>query len=115
MSKWRPIETLSGRSRDEILVLLKDGTVRTAARGLGTILLGVFGETARPDNWPTHWMPKPPSPTQPSTDTEDGLVERARFLASCQDDPHSVTIDELCDEIERLRAALSQASQGERG
>ncbi len=34
------------------------------------------------------------------------LVERARFLASGQDDPHSVTISELCDEIERLRDAL---------
>lgn len=30
------------------------------------------------------------------------LVERARFLAAGQDDPHSVTISELCDEIERL-------------
>ena len=34
------------------------------------------------------------------------LVERARFLAAGQDDPHSVTISELCDEIERMRKAL---------
>ncbi len=34
------------------------------------------------------------------------LVERARFLASGQDDPHSATISELCAEIERLRAVL---------
>ena len=43
------------------------------------------------------------------------LVERARFLAACQGDPHSATIyahesfsrTELCDEIERLRTSLS--------
>ncbi len=38
------------------------------------------------------------------------LVERARFLAAGQDDPHSVTISELCDEIERLVAALVEIS-----
>ncbi len=31
------------------------------------------------------------------------LVERARFLAAGQGDPHSATITDLCDEIERLR------------
>ena len=36
------------------------------------------------------------------------LVERARFLASGQDDPPSVTITELCDEIERMRGALRE-------
>ena len=39
------------------------------------------------------------------------LVERARFLAAGQDDPHSVTISDLCDEIERLRAALKEAAE----
>lgn len=34
----------------------------------------------------------------------DDMVSRARFLAAGQDDPHSVTIAELCDEIARLRA-----------
>ena len=34
------------------------------------------------------------------------LVERARFLAAGQDDPHSVMITELCDEIDRLRKPL---------
>ncbi len=37
------------------------------------------------------------------------LVERARFLAAGQDDPHSATITELCDEIEELRRALAKA------
>ncbi len=39
------------------------------------------------------------------------LVERARFLAAGQDDPHSVTISELCDEIEELRRALYEADE----
>lgn len=34
------------------------------------------------------------------------LVERARFLASGQDDPHSVTIEELCARIAELEGAL---------
>lgn len=37
---------------------------------------------------------------------KDKLVERARFLANGQDDPHSVTIDELCDRIEEQEAAV---------
>ena len=37
------------------------------------------------------------------------LVERARFLAAGQDDPHSVTITELCDKIEGLEADLDSA------
>ena len=36
------------------------------------------------------------------------IVERARFLAAGQDDPHSVTITELCDRIEVLESALEQ-------
>jgi hypothetical protein len=56
---WIPILDLPGASRDEIIVLLADGTVRTAARGLGTILLGPYGESARADNWPTRWRPLP--------------------------------------------------------
>lgn len=35
-----------------------------------------------------------------------GLVERLRFLASGQDDQHSVALTEAADEIERLRGAL---------
>lgn len=34
-------------------------------------------------------------------------IEYARFLAAGQDDPHSQTIDELCDTIELLRKALA--------
>ncbi|MXO67809.1 hypothetical protein GRI72_03045 [Altererythrobacter marinus] len=41
---------------------------------------------------------------------KDKLVERARFLASGQDDPHSVTIDELCDRIEAQAAALRESA-----
>ena len=37
------------------------------------------------------------------------LVRRSRFLAAGQDDPHSVTISELCDEILRLRRAMGRA------
>ena len=42
------------------------------------------------------------------------LVERARFLAAGQDDPHSVTITELCSEIERLREILNKTSANNR-
>ena len=42
------------------------------------------------------------------------LVERARFLAVGQDGPHSVTITELCDEIERLRDLLNKTSANNR-
>lgn len=34
------------------------------------------------------------------------IVERLRFLASGQDDPHSVELTTAADEIERLRWAL---------
>ena len=34
------------------------------------------------------------------------LVERLRFLASGQDDPHSVAIDEAADAIERMQTWL---------
>ena len=60
--EWQPISTLPGVSRDEVIVVLRDGTVRTAARGLGTILLGPYGLTPAPDNWPVLWQPLPPPP-----------------------------------------------------
>ena len=37
------------------------------------------------------------------------IVERARFLATGQDDPHSVTITELCDKIEGMEEDLKSA------
>jgi len=37
------------------------------------------------------------------------IVERLRFLASGQDDTHSVAITEAADEIERLRTAMREA------
>ena len=40
-----------------------------------------------------------------------GLVERLRFLASGQDDPHSVALTEAADEIERLRDVLLRLQQ----
>ena len=42
------------------------------------------------------------------------LVERARFLVACQDDPDSVSITELCDEFERLRELLNKTSANNR-
>jgi len=36
------------------------------------------------------------------------IVERLRFLASGQDDPHSVELTAAADEIERLREALRE-------
>lgn len=50
------------------------------------------------------------------------LVERARFLAAGQDDPHSETIGELCDLIDSLqrenavlRGALRKHGKHRRG
>ena len=37
-----------------------------------------------------------------------GLVERMRFLASGQDDPHSVALTEAADELERLRGIVPE-------
>ena len=36
------------------------------------------------------------------------LIERARFLASGQNDPHSVTIEELCAELEANAAEIGR-------
>jgi hypothetical protein len=41
-----------------------------------------------------------------------GLVKRLRFLASGQDDPHSVALTEAADEIERLRVTLHHVECG---
>lgn len=38
-----------------------------------------------------------------ATSPAGDLVDRARFLAAGQDDPHSQTIIELCDALEALR------------
>jgi hypothetical protein len=40
-----------------------------------------------------------------------GLVERLRFLASGQDDAHSVALTEAAAEIERLRVTLANESR----
>lgn len=39
------------------------------------------------------------------------LIERARFLASGQDDPHSVTITELCDQLEAMQAEVEMLNR----
>jgi hypothetical protein len=58
---WHPIAT-APKDGSEFIVLLPDGTVRTAAWGLGTILLGAYGTAPRPEQWPTRWtdLPTPP-------------------------------------------------------
>ena len=41
-------------------------------------------------------------PHRTPTPEIDGLIGRSRFLAAGQDDPHSSTITELCDALEKL-------------
>ena len=41
------------------------------------------------------------------------IVERIRFLASGQNDPHSVELTAAADEIERLREALRVIADGD--
>lgn len=43
------------------------------------------------------------------------LVERARFLAAGQGDPHSATITDLCDRIEQLERELAEAREALKG
>lgn len=44
---------------------------------------------------------------------KDHLVDRARFLAAGQDDPHSVTITELVDRIVELEAEMARRDANE--
>jgi len=43
------------------------------------------------------------------------LIERARFLASGQNDPHSVTIEELCAELEANAAEIGRKDAALKG
>jgi len=56
--RWQPIES-APKDRTEFIVVLPDGTVRTATWGLGTILLGAYGIPPQPHEWPTHWASLP--------------------------------------------------------
>lgn len=43
---------------------------------------------------------------------QSDIVQRSLFLAAGQDDPHSVTITELCAEIARLRKIVAAFNNG---
>lgn len=43
----------------------------------------------------------------------EALIDRAEFLAAGQDDPHSVTITELCEAAKVLRDALASIARGD--
>lgn len=43
----------------EFLIVLPDHSIRTATWGMGTILVGAYGGSLHPEQWPTHFVPLP--------------------------------------------------------